>query len=251
MAKWSFKKAKGFDIKVVKPNSYRMWEECERLEYKIFRACGYIPVSKDKRLQFFNAYKRMEFIAAYTRAGKMPRDDKQLLGILRIIYPANTNQMLNEMLPTLRQARRLEYSHQDALANTSLKPPFEDNQTLWLYADAYDLAMHLNPKKCYDWATVGVTQQGQERKVINGIFARAVTRTWAQPPLRYCFIAVDNEVYSRYKAKESKILTLGPSVMYWGSPTVPILIDFHKIAKGIQKLLIPVYRLKGYLGLSI
>jgi len=86
-------------------------------------------------------------------------------------------------------------------------------------------------------------------KATYAINARTVTRVWEQPPLRYCFGAPDHKYYSRYKDKGLPITELGPSVHYWGSPTIPILIDLNRALKGIQKIIIFIYRLKGYFGM--
>ena len=251
MTKWSFKKIKRVKIIIVKPDQQNLWHKCERLEYDIFHDCGYIQPSAKNRIEYFDEYKRVEFIAAIFDSRQGFPEHEKLMGVMRIVYPSNdTNQKIADTFPTLRNARKIGYSSWAASENSSLKVPFENNNVLWLFSDRYDQVMKLNPSHCIDLATIAISSEGRRMKAIYAINARAVTRVWEQPPLRYSLLAVDHGVYCRYKAKGLPITELGPPVLYWGSLTVPILIDFNQIPTGIQKIMIFLYQLKGYIGIK-
>jgi hypothetical protein len=81
------------------------------------------------------------------------------------------------------------------------------------------------------------------------MFLGAVKKAWEQPPIKYCFLAADCEVIHKYRERIPQLVELGPPVMYWGSKTIPILANVYQLPKGIQKILILVYRIKGYIQL--
>ena len=144
---------------------------------------------------------------------------------------------------------RLDYTLNDFLHDSTLKPPYEDNETLWLYADKFDRLMACDPRKFVDWAAMAVTEKGRDIKATASLLAAAGKKVLEQPPIKYCFLAVDCEVIQKYKERIPQIVDLGPPSMYWGSKTIPILANVYQLPKGIQKLLILVYRIKGYVQL--
>ncbi len=172
---------------------------------------------------------------------------------MRIVYASNGSKMKKEMFPTLHDAKVLHYTSHDAVNDASLKPPYEDNKTLWLYLDKFDEALALNPSRCIDMATLAVSEEGRRLKASIAIISRMISRIWEQPPIRYAFVAMDTEVYDRWKVRDvphGVHKPLGPSVKYWGSPTTPILMDSFMYPRGFRKLVIILFRLKGYLKLS-
>ena len=248
---WPFKKKRDIDIKIIKPTDRSLWNKCESLEYEIFHECGYVPISAEDRLNDFDCYPTMEFLAAFQKSSGKSYETKKLLGILRTIYSCRGNKLIKESFPTLYHANKLDYTSNEALHDSKLKPPYEDNKTLWLYADIFDWLMKCDPRKFVDWAAIAVTQEGRDLKAADGMIGGAVKRAWEQPPIKYCLIAADWELIKSKKKRipqiMSQIVDLGPPVMYWGSKTMPFLVDLYQLPKGILKLLIVVYRIKGYM----
>jgi hypothetical protein len=244
--KWSFSKRGKIDIRIIKPSDHSLWNKCERLEYEIFRECNYIPISAECRIDDFDCYSKMEFLAAFETDGKKSYKEKKLFGTLRVVYSSRDKTNGKESFPTLHHAKRLDYNSNDSQQDSKLKPPYEDNETLWLYADIHDWLMSCDPRKFVDWAAMAVTKEGRDIKATANLLARAVKRAWGQPPIKYCFVAADLDIAIRYKEKIPQIVDLGPPVMYWGSKTMPFLVDLYQLPKGLQKLLILVYRIKGY-----
>jgi hypothetical protein len=245
--KWSFSKRRNIDIKIVKPFDQPLWNKCERLEYEIFRACDYVPISAECRIDDFDCYPTMEFLAAFEKSGKKSYIEKKLFGTLRVVYSPREKKIKKESFPTLHHAKRLDYNSNESQQDYRLKPPYEDNETLWLYADIYDWLMSCDPRKFVDWAAMAVTKEGSDIKATANLLGRAVKRAWGQPPIKYCFVAADLHIAKRYKEKIPQIVDLGPPVIYWGSKTLPFLVDLYQLPKGVQKLLILVYRIKRYM----
>jgi hypothetical protein len=189
----------------------------------------------------------MEFLAAFEKGDKKNYEEKKLFGTLRVVYSPRDKTIKKEYFPTLHHAKRLEYDSNESQQDSKLKPPYEDNETLWLYADIYDWLMSCDPRKFVDWAAMAVTKEGRDIRATANLLGRAVKRAWGQPPIQYCFVAADLEIAKRYKEKIPQIVDLGPPVMYWGSITMPFLVNMYQLPKGLQKLLIFVYRIKGYM----
>lgn len=245
--KWSFSKRGNIDIKIVKPFDQPLWNKCERLEYEIFRACDYVPISAECRIDDFDCYPTMEFLAAFEKSAQKSYIEKRLFGTLRVVYSPREKKIKKESFPTLNHAKRLDYNSNESQQGSKLKPPYEDNETLWLYADIYDWLMSCDPRKFVDWAAMAVTKEGRDIKATANLLGRAVRRAWGQPPIKYCFVAADLDIAKRYKEKIPQIVDLGPPVQYWGSKTLPFLVNLYQLPKGLQKLLILVYRIKGYM----
>lgn len=253
MKRWPPPRFWQVDVKIVKRCDEHLWKCCEDLEYNIFFECGYVGESVSQRIDFFDCYGKMEFIAAFSFNSKTDPRKTNLIGIMRIVYASNGNTMKKEMFPTLHDARKLSYSSHDAINYPSLRPPFEDNKTLWLYSDKFSEALVLNPSRCIDMATIAVSEEGRKLKASIAIISRMITRIWEQPPIRYAFVAMDTEVYDKWKVRDvphGVHIPLGPSVKYNGSPTTPILMDSFMYPMGIRKLIILLFRLKGYLKLT-
>lgn len=250
MKRWPPKKFWRLNVKVIERSDALLWNCCEEIEYTIFFECGYLCESENKRINDYDCYEKMEFIAAFTPDSKVEFEERKPLGIMRLVYASNGNVMKKDVFPTLQHSKRLDYSSNEAILDPSLIPPFEDNKTLWLYSDKYDEAMRINPLRCVDLATIAVSEEGRNLKASIAIIRRMITRIWEQHPIRYAFVAMDTEVYDKWKVRDvphGVHTPLGPSVQYWGSPTTPILMDSFLYPRGIQKIVILLYRLKGFL----
>lgn len=253
MHKWPPNKLWQFDVKVIKRSDVLLWNCCENFEYTVFCECGYISESGNKRIDDFDCYGKMEFLAAFTPGSTSTHKESKPLGIMRLVYASNAGSMKKDSFPTLRHSRKLDYSSYDAMVDLSLIPPFEDNETLWLYADKYDDVKKINPSRCVDLATIAVSEEGRNQKASIAIITRMITRIWEQPPIRYAFVAMDTEVYNKWKVRNvphGVHTPLGPSAQYWGSSTTPILMDSFLYPRGIQKIIILLFRLKGYFKLT-
>jgi hypothetical protein len=249
MKRWPPKKVQQVDIQVITPSNKVLWDACEALEYKIFLQSGFISASSDARISDFDSYERMEFIAGFSRESTKSPLVERLVGALRLVYPSDKHTLLREAFPTIQGARPLSYSSEDLLADKSLRPPFEDNKTLWLFADKYADVLAMHPKQFLEMATGSVTEKGRRLKAVVAMASRTITRAWEQPPIRYALLALDTEAYNKWSllVPPKAFSVLGPTVQYWGSPTIPLMVDLLLLPKGGLKLLIPFYRLKGYL----
>jgi hypothetical protein len=252
MKRWPPKKVWQVDLQVITPSDKRAWDACEALEYEIFLKCGYISASKDARISDFDSYARMEFIVALSHGSARSPLERRLVGAFRLVYPPDQDTMHKEMFPTTRSARRLSYSSGDVLAHKTLRPPFEDNKTLWLFADKYTDLLAMHPKRCFDMATGSITEEGRRLKAAVAMASRTMMRAWEQPPIRYALLALDIDTYQKWSvvAPPRALTPLGPTVQYWGSPTIPFLVDAFLLPKGALKLFILFHRLKGYLHLK-
>ena len=152
--------------------------------------------------------------------------------------------------PTLCHAGQLDYTAAEFRLSDSLESPRGDNQRVYLFADAYDRIMRLDPGKCLDLSTISIAPDYRGGRVYAKLITRTMTRTWETPPSRYGFLVVDAGYCRRLQAKKLPLEDLGPPVMYWGSLSIPVIIDSYTLPKGFQKLLIFLYRMKGYLGLK-
>jgi len=249
MKRWPPNKIQKVEIQVITPSNKVLWDACEALEYEIFLQSGFISASSDARISDFDSYERMEFIAAFSRDSTKSPLVERLVGALRLVYPSDKDTMLREAFPTIQEAKILSYSSEDVLADKSLRPPFEDNKTLWLFANKYADVLSMHPKQCFDMSTGSVTEKGKRLKAVVAMASRTITRAWEQPPIRYALLALDSDAYDKWSAlvPPKAFSVLGPMVQYWGSPTIPLMVDLFLLPQGGLKLLIPFYRLKGYL----
>jgi hypothetical protein len=250
MKRWPPKINWPIKTKIVKRSDILLWNSCEKTEYNIFFECGYTDESEKKRINDFDCYQKMEFIAAFNPGSKYKHQDTKPLGVMRLVYTANQNVMKTDLFPTLQHSKKLGYTSYDAAIDLSLSPPFTDNDTLWLFSDKYDEVMKISPSKCVDLATIAVSEEGRNQKASVAVIARMITRIWEQYPIRYAFVAMDTEVYNRWKERDvppGVHIPLGPSVQYWGSPTTPILMDSFFYPRGLQKVVIPLFRMRGFI----
>ena len=245
--KWTFEKVKRIKLRVVTKSDTALWRECEKLEYDVFFKSGYIPASDSQRFDKFDQFDKMEFVAAFVIENRKTQCQKRLSGLVRVIYSSDPGKPPEEQFPTLLDARTLDFSTREAYENPKFIPPEEDIQCLWLYSDQYDRITKLDPRKCLDIATMAILPRWRDAKTSKNLTTGVLLRGWEKPPLRYAFGAMDEIFFKKAKERNLPFEALGPSVMYLGSPTIPVLVDSYKIPKGFQKLLIPLYRGRGHL----
>ena len=236
-------------VKVVHQEDHELWQQCERLEYDVFSEAGYLPGSDNSRIDAFDGYKKMEFVAVFNEECSGPKLGDALSGVLRIVYPPKGSQMQKNDFPTLCHARRLDYTAAEFQLSESLESPGGDNQSVYLFADTYDRIMHLDPGKCLDLSTISIALNHRGGNVYSKLITRTMTRTWETPPSRYGFLVVDAGYCRKLQTQKLPLEDLGPPVMYWGSRSIPVIIDSYNLPQGFYKLLIFFYRIKGYLGL--
>ncbi len=247
--KWDFLKSERIRLQIVRFSDYKMWRACEKLEYEIFLESGYISASDDQRINEFDRFNNMEFVAVMVIKNENVPFEKRLSGAVRVIYGSDDRKTIQEQFPTLLHAKRLNYSYQEALSDPKLKPPYENNQSLWLYSNHYDRVLKLDPRKCIDIAAMAIIPSRRDGNISKILVTGVLLRGWEQSPIRYAIAAADETFYKKIKERNLPFEALGPSIMYWGSPTIPTLVDSFEIPKGFQRLLIPFYRLRGYLNL--
>jgi len=233
---------------VVSPSDHDLWKQCERLEYDVFLRAGYVSKSSEARIDSFDGYEQMEFIAVLDDEGSGSALGAGSSGVLRIVYPPEGRRIRKEWFPSLCHARRLDYTFAQYRHDKSLKSPEGDNRSTYLFADAYDRIMRLDPGKCIDLSSIAISSSCRGSDVFAKLITRTMTRTWESPPARYGLLVVDSG-YCRKMQRKLPIEDLGPPVMYWGSHSIPVIIDSCAIPKGLHKLFLFLYRAKGYLGL--
>jgi ornithine decarboxylase len=222
-------------IKIVQTENHDLWSKCEALEYDVFYAEGYVDYNPEKRIPDFDKFEKKEFIAAL--------ENDLLVGAMRVIY-SEAGQMEKELFPTLDHARILDYSYEASVNNPQLKPPYEDNKTLWLYFDVYEKIRTLSPANTLDLSSMAIKRNRRDSSASKRIITNIMYRIWSQNK-KYAFGAIDTTFYQKLKSRGLPFMDMGPSVMYWGTPTTPTLINTHEILSGYKKMIIPYMRLQG------
>jgi hypothetical protein len=245
--KWTFEKANRIELRVVTRADGALWRECEKLEYGVFLNCGYIQLSDDQRIEKFDRYDNMEFMAAFVIENGKTQCQKNLSGLVRVVYSSDPINSLAEQFPTLLHANLLDFSSRDAPDNLRLMPPSEEIQCIWLYSDQNDRISKLDPRRCIDLATMAILPRWRDGKTSKALTTGVLLRGWEKPPIRYALGVMDESFFRKAIERNLPFEALGPSVMYEGSPTIPVLIDSYKIPKGFQKLILFLYRIKGHL----
>ena len=75
--------------------------------------------------------------------------------------------------------------------------------------------------------------------------------SWTHGFVRYAFMATDTPFYKKLAKRGLPIEELGPSTMYWGSPTIATLIDSFQIPKGLQKIILPLCYIKSKINMRL
>jgi ornithine decarboxylase len=224
-------------IKIVQPENAELWPKCEALEYEVFHAEGYIESHPEKRISDFDDYSKKEFIAAL--------ENDQLVGVMRVTY-SDAGQMAKELFPTLDHAKVLDYSYEEAGRNPELKPPYEDNKTLWLYSDMYEKVLVLEPTNTLDLTSMAIKRNKRYSAASKRIITQIMHRAWSQNK-KHALGAIDTPFYQKLKARSLPFMDLGPSVIYWGTPTTPALLVTQEVFTGLKKMIIHYKRLQGLL----
>ena len=245
--KWTFEKAKRIELRVVTKSDETLWRECEKLEYDVFFDSGYIPASDDQRFNKFDRFDHMEFLAAFVIENGKTHCQKHLSGMVRVVYSSDSIKSMEEQFPTLQDAKLLDIPSHEAINDPKLIPPSEAIHNLWLYPDQYDRISKLDSRKCIDLATMAILPRWRDGKTSKALTTGVLLRGWESPPVRYAFGAMDESFFKKAKERNLPFVALGPSVMYLGSPTIPVWVDSYGIPKGFQKLILLLYRIKGHL----
>jgi hypothetical protein len=206
--------------RIVTPHDKELWNKCERLEYSVFQECGYISENTEQRLVDYDSYSPTEIIAAFD----VEASDNPLVGIWRMIYSPNEKKMRHGLFPTLDSPDKLK-----------------------LYPDALPRLVKMNPKQFVDLSAAAIDIKYRTGEVSKALFKRVMSRAWEKPPVIYGLGAPDTHWLERVLKRGYPLEILGPSSMYWGSYTTPILIDTYTLIKKFKLLILPFiyYRLKG------
>jgi hypothetical protein len=227
-----------FTTSVVTEPATPLWYASEQLEYDIFVEEAYIAPNKHKRITSFDAYQKNEFIIAV--------EGGTVIGVIRLVL-CDDRKMAKKAFPTLANARVLNYRLSDARKNPELKPPFEDDKTLWLYKDSFEQVLQLDPSKCHDLATMSILRSKRNGIVSSGLIRATLVHSlqMAKPISLSC---IDTPFFEKLVLRGYPYEQLGPSVKYWGSPTTPCMVSGYHILKRFQKLIIPYLRIKYLLN---
>ncbi len=208
------------DIVIVTPKDKDLWARCEKLEYDVFLQAGYIEPNPEKRIVDYDSYKEVEILAALWGTKNQSNKDKTLTGVYRYITGLRKDKMDFGIFPTIDAYKKLGISE-----------------------DKMEMLMKLNPKKVVDTSSMAIGEKYRDYVSSNLLWMRMFTRAW-ELGIRYGVAAIDTSFFLKLK-KRFPCEEMGPPKMYWGSYTTPTFIDSYKFAKGIKRLGVYGYRVKG------
>lgn len=199
-----------------------LYRRCESLEYRVFVESGCVEENPVGRIGEFDRYPHQAVLAAPTGERQAPPVERRLTGAVRIIYAPHAVRMGPALFPTLDHAEELRID-----------------------PEKLTRIMAMAPRRFIDIATMSISKEKRDARVSKALITRIMTHLWETPPLRYALAASDTAFYRKLKARDLPFEDLGPSVLYWGSPTTAPFIDSYRIPKGPLKLVIACYVLRG------
>jgi hypothetical protein len=209
-------------VRTVRPADGALYRRCESLEYRVFTAAGYVARNPAGRIDALDGYPHHAFLAALTGDGRRPPDEGELAGVMRIICAPRARRMGPGLFPTLDHARELRIDPRRLVR-----------------------LMAMNPRRCIDIATMAVPAEGRDGRASRALITGLMQHVRGTAPLRYALAAIDTAFYEKLKARGLPFEDLGPSVLYWGSPSTATFADACRIPRGFGILLLAYYRLRG------
>ena len=219
---WPYWGGNGVQVLTVTRKDDALYRRCESLEYRVFVESGYVEENRDGRIAEFDRYPHQVFLAALMGDRRLPPEERRLSGAVRIVYAPHARRMGPGLFPTIDHAEELRISH-EKLARI----------------------MAMNPRRFIDIATMAVSQEKRDARASKALITRIMTHFWEKPPLRYALAGIDTAFYGKLKARDLPFEDLGPSIPYWGSPTTATFIDSYRIPRGLLKLVIACYIVRG------
>ncbi len=220
--RWPYRGSDGIRVLTVTRRNDALYRQCESMEHRVFVESGYVEENPAGRIGEFDRYRHQAFLAALTGERARPPDEWRLSGTVRMIYAPHADRMGPGLFPTLDHAEELR-----------------------IVPEKLARIMAMNPRRFVDIATMCISKEKRDARASKALITRIMTHVWEMPPLRYALAASDTAFYGKLKARDLFFEDLGPSVPYWGSPTTATFIDSYRIPKGLLKLVIPCYVLRG------
>lgn len=233
---WQFNPTDLFCIKVMSDVQDPLWQLCEQLEFNVFRECHYVAPYEQGRLDDFDRFQRSVFVASVDGKGGVT-------GSMRLVFHQAVD-MQKTYFPTLGTAQIKKWPEREQ------RYLERDLDCLILYPEMYDRVMALPASSCVDVSTMTILREQRNAKISRAIITRATFLAW-EMSVRYALGAIDTLLLSKLIQRGMPFHALGPSVVYWGSPTTPVIMDTHHIPMGLWRLMIPLMRLKGKIGREI
>ncbi len=217
----SIENMEGVELLSISPAEKLFWHRCESLEYQVFLESGYVEESPTGRIADFDRYASMEFLAAFTGDRQLPLGQRILSGVVRLVYAPHARKMGPGLFPTIDHAEELEI------------PPANLKRVL-----------AMDPRRCFDIATMAIAKAKRDGRASKALITAIMMKVFKHPRLRYGFAAIDTPFYHKLKQRRP-FEDLGPSTMYMGSMSTATMVDSFRV-HGLQKLLIPTLRFRGY-----
>ncbi|MCG8615856.1 MAG: hypothetical protein MI802_06535 [Desulfobacterales bacterium] len=214
-----------------------LWGDCETLEFEVFKACNYIEHTGKYRIDDFDDYQASVFVLSKGR-------DLAVTGASRLVLNSSKD-MQPGYFPTLACGKCLERSHRSPAYVPGGSR--EGKQTLFFYPEAWENILKIPARRCLDAATMAVAPEQRDTKAWGTITSRTLTFAW-EHSIRYLMLAADSRVFEKLLHRGLPFAPLGPAVEYWGSPTIPALLDTYRVPGGLARLLIPAVKLKKRIG---
>jgi hypothetical protein len=221
--RWPYRDGDGVQVLTVTRRDEGLYRRCESLEYRVFVEAGYVEENPDGRITELDRYRHHLFLAALAGNGKVPHREQELSGVMRIITAPRARTMGPGLFPTLDHAKKLRIDP-ERLARI----------------------MMMDPRQFIDITTMAIPKEERGARVSRALITMSMKHVWGTPPLRYALAAIDSAFYQKLKARELPFEDLGPSVLYWGSPSTATFADSYRVLRGWWKLVTAFYVLRGW-----
>ena len=198
------------------------------MAYRVFLESGYVEESPTERIAAFDRYTSMELLAAFEGDRRLPLEQRILSGVVCLVYAPHARKMGPGLFPTIDHAEELEF-----------------------FPESLKRVLAMDPGRCFDITTMAIPRGNRDGNTSKALITAIMIRVLEQPRLRYGFATIDTLFYRKLKKRRLPFVDLGPSVMYMGSMSTAATIDSFRGARGLQKLLIPFLKIRGYLRGSI
>jgi hypothetical protein len=221
--RWPYRGKEGVQVLTVTRADGALYRRCESLEYRVFVESGYVEENPDGRIDALDRYPHYVFLAALTGDGRLPYEERELSGVMRIIHAPGARQMETGLFPTLDHGAELRI-------------------------DLEKLAriMAMDPRRFIDIATMAIPKAQRDARVSRALITQVMKHVWERPPLRYALAAIDTVFYGKLKARGLSFEDMGPSVLYWGSPSTATFGDSYRVLKGFEKLIMVCHVIRGW-----
>jgi len=237
------KRKEPIETVVVTKENQELWRRCELLEYKVFLEEDYISENSEKRLLEYDKYDHF-LIAAFLGNPKNNYENRKLVGVLRVGDAKQAIEADTGLFSTLDAQDRIEF-----------------------YPDMLKTMLDVHPQSVLDLAAMAILKENRcsriSRALIAGFITCALEMIFSRrrdqlqaPQLRYILAAADERVYDRFIGRSFPMLGklpiagLGKPTMYWGSVTVPIMLDadaaispkLHRVLYMLNNCILGFYR---------